>query len=403
MTTYAGVVVGGAERQGGRRGEPRGEPDLHPGGPHRRSEDAAQRPQDPPARDRRAPPLDRGRLDREDGRLPISGRDSPGRGPRRRAGRPEFSPHASAISALAVSPDGRRLRRSRDTARSSSSTWPGGRSLARCRSPKATSLPSNFPGTDRLSSPPAGSGPSRACGPVPDQGLGPSLDGGRRGRRRPGRRPRPRRDSGRARRAAPGREGPRLSAGERPAFLPKADRLGHGRRLQPRRPARRRGRSLRRPLPLGSPLGSGIPHTPRAPQGDHLDGLERQGRPTLDGRRRWRNPGLRPATGRQGDKPLGRPRRRGALDRSSTLGPDRLERRGIVGSRSGNSTASPSSDLGPAPDQTTRVAWTADGRSVVSGDLSGEVRIWSLLDCRRASCRCRLPPGPRPSRWSPRC
>jgi hypothetical protein len=38
--------------------------------------------------------------------------------------------------------------------------------------------------------------------------------------------------------------------------------------------------------------------------------------------------------------------------------------------------------LGPALDQTTRVAWTADGRSVVSGDFSGEARVWALVDSR---------------------
>jgi hypothetical protein len=38
------------------------------------------------------------------------------------------------------------------------------------------------------------------------------------------------------------------------------------------------------------------------------------------------------------------------------------------------------SNLGPAQDQTTRVAWTADGQSVVSGDLAGEVRVWTLAN-----------------------
>jgi hypothetical protein len=35
-------------------------------------------------------------------------------------------------------------------------------------------------------------------------------------------------------------------------------------------------------------------------------------------------------------------------------------------------------DLGPAADQATRVAWTPDGRSIISGDCTGEVRVWSL-------------------------
>ena len=43
---------------------------------------------------------------------------------------------------------------------------------------------------------------------------------------------------------------------------------------------------------------------------------------------------------------------------------------------------SPAGILGPALDQTTRVAWTADGRSVVSADLTGQVRIWTLADSR---------------------
>jgi hypothetical protein len=35
-------------------------------------------------------------------------------------------------------------------------------------------------------------------------------------------------------------------------------------------------------------------------------------------------------------------------------------------------------DLGPTADQATRVAWTPDGRSLVSGDCAGELRVWSL-------------------------
>jgi hypothetical protein len=37
-------------------------------------------------------------------------------------------------------------------------------------------------------------------------------------------------------------------------------------------------------------------------------------------------------------------------------------------------------DLGPTADQATRVGWTSDGRSIVSGDCAGEVRFWSLAD-----------------------
>ena len=45
-----------------------------------------------------------------------------------------------------------------------------------------------------------------------------------------------------------------------------------------------------------------------------------------------------------------------------------------------DSDGTPAGILGPALDQTTCVAWTADGRSVVSGDLTGQVRIWTLAD-----------------------
>jgi WD40 repeat protein len=44
----------------------------------------------------------------------------------------------------------------------------------------------------------------------------------------------------------------------------------------------------------------------------------------------------------------------------------------------------PVGDLGSASAETTRVAWTADGRGVVSGDLSGELRIWSRDDASYA-------------------
>jgi hypothetical protein len=35
-------------------------------------------------------------------------------------------------------------------------------------------------------------------------------------------------------------------------------------------------------------------------------------------------------------------------------------------------------DLGPTADQAARVAWTPDGRSLVSGDCAGELRVWHL-------------------------
>jgi hypothetical protein len=35
-------------------------------------------------------------------------------------------------------------------------------------------------------------------------------------------------------------------------------------------------------------------------------------------------------------------------------------------------------DLGPTADQASRVAWTADAHSLISGDCSGEVRLWNL-------------------------
>ena len=41
-------------------------------------------------------------------------------------------------------------------------------------------------------------------------------------------------------------------------------------------------------------------------------------------------------------------------------------------------------DLGPAAAEATRVAWTADGRGLVSGDLSGELRVWDMDDASYA-------------------
>ena len=53
------------------------------------------------------------------------------------------------------------------------------------------------------------------------------------------------------------------------------------------------------------------------------------------------------------------------------------------------------SDLGPASDQTTRLGWTSDGRSLVVGDLSGEVRVWALAD--GSSTKLPMPVAARPS------
>jgi hypothetical protein len=52
-------------------------------------------------------------------------------------------------------------------------------------------------------------------------------------------------------------------------------------------------------------------------------------------------------------------------------------------------------NLGPAVDHTSRVAWTADGRSVVAGDLSGEVHVRSLVDS--SSMPLPMPVGARPA------
>ena len=56
-----------------------------------------------------------------------------------------------------------------------------------------------------------------------------------------------------------------------------------------------------------------------------------------------------------------------------------------------------------AVDQTTQVAWTADGRSVVSGDLTGRCGSGLLPILDRSLYRCRWRRGPPLSRWSPRC
>ena len=52
-------------------------------------------------------------------------------------------------------------------------------------------------------------------------------------------------------------------------------------------------------------------------------------------------------------------------------------------------------ELGPAADQVTGVAWTSDGRSLISGDGSGEVRVWSLADA--SSTRLPMPVVAKPA------
>jgi hypothetical protein len=37
-------------------------------------------------------------------------------------------------------------------------------------------------------------------------------------------------------------------------------------------------------------------------------------------------------------------------------------------------------DLGPTDEDATRVVWTGDGKSVLTGDLSGQIRLWRLAD-----------------------
>jgi WD40 repeat protein len=53
-------------------------------------------------------------------------------------------------------------------------------------------------------------------------------------------------------------------------------------------------------------------------------------------------------------------------------------------------------DLGPTSDQATRLSWTADARTLVSGDWSGEVRLWTLSDS--SSTRLPMPVAARPAR-----
>jgi WD40 repeat protein len=52
-------------------------------------------------------------------------------------------------------------------------------------------------------------------------------------------------------------------------------------------------------------------------------------------------------------------------------------------------------NFGPTTDQATRVAWAPDGRSVVSGDFSGEVRLWKLDDS--TSIRLPIPVNEKPA------
>ena len=53
-------------------------------------------------------------------------------------------------------------------------------------------------------------------------------------------------------------------------------------------------------------------------------------------------------------------------------------------------------DVGPTSDQATRIAWTADTRSLVSGDWTGEVRVWTLADS--SSTRLPMPVAAGPGR-----
>jgi WD40 repeat protein len=52
-------------------------------------------------------------------------------------------------------------------------------------------------------------------------------------------------------------------------------------------------------------------------------------------------------------------------------------------------------NFGPTTDQATRVAWAPDGRSVISGDFSGEVRLWKLDDS--TSIRLPIPVNEKPA------
>lgn len=65
-----------------------------------------------------------------------------------------------------------------------------------------------------------------------------------------------------------------------------------------------------------------------------------------------------------------------ALDPSGRIASVGRDRRLKVWAPGGEAEA----DLGPAPDQMSRVAWAADARSLITGGLDGEVRVWNLAD-----------------------
>jgi hypothetical protein len=67
------------------------------------------------------------------------------------------------------------------------------------------------------------------------------------------------------------------------------------------------------------------------------------------------------------------------------------DRRLKIWSRDGKLVA----DLGPTTDQASRVEWASGGRSLISGDLGGEVRIWNLEN--GSSIRLPMPLGPKPA------
>ncbi len=54
-------------------------------------------------------------------------------------------------------------------------------------------------------------------------------------------------------------------------------------------------------------------------------------------------------------------------------------------------------DLGPASDQVTRVGWTGDARSVVSGDSAGEARVWMASSADPSSTRLPVPVASKPA------
>ncbi len=65
-----------------------------------------------------------------------------------------------------------------------------------------------------------------------------------------------------------------------------------------------------------------------------------------------------------------------AANASGRLASTGRDRRLKVWDRDG----SPIADLGPLSDEGTGVAWTADGRSLVSGDWSGDLRLWDIAN-----------------------